>query len=73
MVGRIAGVLIEKNPPHLLVDCHGVGYGIDVPISTFCNLPATGEKAILLTQQVVRRDVHLLYGSGTVMRRETFR
>lgn len=43
MIGRIAGTLIEKNPPHLLVDCHGVGYEIDVPMSTFYNLPATGE------------------------------
>uniref|UniRef100_UPI0027D24ACE OB-fold domain-containing protein n=1 Tax=Escherichia coli TaxID=562 RepID=UPI0027D24ACE len=65
MIGRIAGTLIEKNPPHLLVDCHGVGYEIDVPMSTFYNLPATGEKVVLLTQQIVREDAHLLYGFGT--------
>ncbi|CAJ0810552.1 Holliday junction ATP-dependent DNA helicase RuvA [Ralstonia wenshanensis] len=73
MIGRIAGTLIEKNPPHLLVDCHGVGYEIDVPMSTFYNLPATGEKIVLLTQQIVREDAHLLYGFGTAAERETFR
>lgn len=73
MIGRIAGTLIEKNPPHLLVDCHGVGYEIDVPMSTFYNLPAIGEKVILLTQQIVREDAQLLYGFGTAAERETFR
>ncbi|CAJ0714523.1 Holliday junction ATP-dependent DNA helicase RuvA [Ralstonia edaphis] len=73
MIGRIAGTLIEKNPPHLLVDCHGVGYEIDVPMSTFYNLPAAGEKVVLLTQQIVREDAHLLYGFGTAAERETFR
>ncbi|CAJ0873735.1 Holliday junction branch migration protein RuvA [Ralstonia flatus] len=73
MIGRIAGTLIEKNPPHLLVDCHGVGYEIDVPMSTFYNLPATGENVVLLTQQIVREDAHLLYGFGTAAERETFR
>ncbi|MGN6262365.1 MAG: Holliday junction branch migration protein RuvA [Ralstonia sp.] len=73
MIGRIAGTLIEKNPPHLLVDCHGVGYEIDVPMSTFYNLPATGEKVVLLTQLIVREDAHLLYGFGTAAERETFR
>ena len=73
MIGRIAGTLIEKNPPHLLVDCHGVGYEIDVPMSTFYNLPATGEKVVLLTPQIVREDAHLLYGFGTAAERETFR
>ena len=73
MIGRIAGTLIEKNPPHLLVDCHGVGYEIDVPMSTFYNLPATGEKVVLLTQQIVREDAHLLYGFLTTQERSTFR
>ena len=73
MIGRIAGTLIEKNPPHLLVDCHGVGYEIDVPMSTFYNLPATGAPIVLLTQQIVREDAHLLYGFGTAAERETFR
>jgi len=73
MIGRIAGVLLEKNPPHLLVDCNGVGYEVDVPMSTFYNLPSTGEKVVLLTQLIVREDAHLLYGFGTTQERSTFR
>ncbi|CCD38835.1 Holliday junction DNA helicase RuvA [Candidatus Paraburkholderia kirkii UZHbot1] len=73
MIGRIAGVLLEKNPPHLLVDCNGVGYEIDVPMSTCYNLPNTGEKVVLLTQLIVREDAHLLYGFLTSQERSTFR
>jgi len=73
MIGRIAGVLLEKNPPHLLIDCNGVGYEVDVPMSTFYNLPGTGEKIVLLTQMIVREDAHLLYGFGTQQERATFR
>ena len=73
MIGRIAGTLIEKNPPHLLVDCHGVGYEIDVPMSTFYNLPALGERVVLLTHFVVREDAQLLYGFLTHDERTTFR
>jgi holliday junction DNA helicase RuvA len=73
MIGRIAGILLEKNPPHLLVDCGGVGYEIDVPMSTFYNLPATGEKIVLLTQLIVREDAHLLYGFGSAAERAAFR
>jgi Holliday junction DNA helicase RuvA len=73
MIGRIAGVLLEKNPPRLLVDCGGVGYEIDVPMSTFYNLPAIGERVALLTQLIVREDAHLLFGFGSVDERMTFR
>jgi len=73
MIGRIAGVLLEKNPPRLLVDCGGVGYEIDVPMSTFYNLPVTGERIVLLTQMIVREDAHLLFGFGTLEERSTFR
>ncbi|MGI4812950.1 MAG: Holliday junction branch migration protein RuvA [Janthinobacterium lividum] len=73
MIGRIAGVLLEKNPPRLLVDCQGVGYEVDVPMSTFYNLPAVGEKIALLTQQIVREDAHLLYGFATAEERGAFR
>ena len=73
MIGRIAGVLLEKNPPHLLVDCNGVGYEVDVPMSTFYNLPSTGERVVLLTQLIVREDAHLLFGFGTAEERATFR
>ena len=73
MIGRIAGTLLEKNPPHILVDCNGVGYEIDVPMSTLYNLPDAGLKVTLFTQQVVREDAHLLYGFGTTQERDAFR
>ncbi len=73
MIGRIAGILLEKNPPRLLIDCHGIGYEIDVPMSTFYTLPATGEPVVLITQLLVREDAHLLYGFASVPERSTFR
>lgn len=73
MIGRIAGTLIEKNPPRLLVDCAGVGYEIDVPMSTFYNLPALGQQVVLLTQLIVREDAHLLFGFGSAHERGAFR
>ncbi len=73
MIGRLSGILLEKNPPHLLVDCLGVGYEVDVPMSTFYNLPALGEKVMLLTHLTVREDAHLLYGFGSVDERNVFR
>src|SRR5574343_123075 len=73
MIGRIQGQLLEKNPPQILVDCHGVGYDIDVPMSTFYNLPALGEKVTLLTHFVVREDAQILYGFATASEREAFR
>jgi Holliday junction DNA helicase RuvA len=73
MIGRISGVLLEKNPPQVLVDVGGVGYDIDVPMSTFYNLPRNGEKVVLFTHLVVREDAHLLYGFGTEAERATFR
>ncbi|HLB13630.1 MAG TPA: Holliday junction branch migration protein RuvA [Burkholderiales bacterium] len=73
MIGRIQGVLLEKNPPQLLVDCAGVGYEVEVPMSTFYGLPATGQRITLLTHLVVREDAHLLYGFGTESERRAFR
>lgn len=73
MIGRIAGILLEKNPPQVSVDANGVGYDIDVPMSTFYNLPKIGEKVALFTHLVVREDAHLLYGFGTAEERITFR
>ncbi len=73
MIGRLYGTLIEKNPPQLLVDCQGVGYEVDVPMSTFYNLPGLGEKVMLLTHLAVREDAHLLYGFGTTEERTVFR
>ena len=73
MIGRIAGILAEKNPPSLVVDVNGVGYEIDVPMSTFYSLPATGERVVLLTHLVVREDAQLLYGFATQPERGAFR
>jgi len=73
MIGRLSGTLLEKSPPTLLVDVGGVGYNVDVPMSTFYELPALGERVVLLTHQVVREDAHLLYGFLTAGEREAFR
>ena len=73
MIGRLQGQLAAKNPPQVLVDCHGVGYEVDVPMSTFYNLPDLGASVALLTHFVVREDAQILYGFGTASERETFR
>ncbi|MDB5775941.1 MAG: ruvA [Herbaspirillum sp.] len=73
MIGRLSGVLLEKNPPHLLVDCGGVGYEVGVPMSTFYNLPAIGEKVVLLTHLTVREDAHILFGFGSAEERNVFK
>ena len=73
MIARLKGLLIEKTPPTLVIDCNGVGYECEVPMSTFYNLPALGESVTLLTHLVVREDAHLLYGFGTDRERVTFR
>ena len=73
MFGRLSGVLAEKSPPQVLLDVQGVGYEVDVPMSTFYNLPALGEPVVLLTHFVVREDAQLLYGFLTSTERNTFR
>lgn len=73
MIGRITGILSAKQPPQVLVDVNGVGYEIDVPMSTFYNLPALGEKISLLTHLAIREDAHLLYGFGSEIERMAFR
>lgn len=73
MIGRLAGVLVEKAPPQVLLDVHGVAYEVDVPMSTFYNLPATGQPVTLFTHLVVREDAHLLYGFATENERRAFR
>jgi Holliday junction DNA helicase RuvA len=67
------GTLADKNPPQVLVDCHGVGYEVDVPMSTFYNLPGIGDKVTLLTHFVVREDAQILFGFATPSEREAFR
>jgi len=73
MIGRLTGVLLEKNPPQILVEAGGVGYEVEVPMSTFYNLPATGERVTLQTHLLVREDAHLLYGFGSEAERRAFR
>jgi Holliday junction DNA helicase RuvA len=73
MIGRLSGILLEKNPPQLLLDVQGVAYEVDVPMSTFYNLPALGERVILWTHLVVREDAHLLFGFGSDSERRAFR
>ena len=73
MIGRLSGTLLEKNPPQLTLDVQGVAYEVDVPMSTFYNLPANGERVTLYTHLVVREDAHLLYGFGTDNERRAFR
>jgi Holliday junction DNA helicase RuvA len=73
MIGRIAGVLLEKNPPQLLIDVTGVGYEIEVPMSTFYNLPAIGQSVSLHVHMVVREDAQLLFGFGSEDERRAFR
>ena len=73
MIGRITGRLLEKTPPALLVDAHGVGYELEAPMSTFYRLPATGEEVSLHVHMVVREDAQLLYGFGSKLERALFR
>ena len=73
MISRLSGRLLAKNPPQVLVDVNGVGYEVDVPMSTFYNLPAAGEPVVLHTHLVVREDAHLLYGFATQEERSAFR
>ena len=73
MIGRLSGILIEKHPPQVVLDCHGVGYEVDVPMSTFYNLPAVGDKLSLLTHFVVREDAQILYGFASAEERAAFR
>lgn len=73
MIGQLTGTLLAKNPPELLLDCNGVGYEVLVPMSSFYNLPALGERTSLLTQLIVREDAQLLYGFASAAERQAFR
>jgi holliday junction DNA helicase RuvA len=73
MIGRIKGILLQKDPPRVLVDVNGIGYDVDVPMSTLYDLPALGASVTLLTHFVVREDAQLLYGFLTEGEREAFR
>ena len=73
MIARIAGKLVAKHPPQVIVDVNGIGYEIDVPMSTLYQLPATGSEVTLLTHLLVREDAHQLYGFATERERALFR
>jgi len=73
VIGRLRGTLAAKHPPQVLVECGGVAYELDVPMSTFYNLPAVGEAVTLHTQLVVREDAQTLYGFATLEERAAFR
>ena len=73
MIGRLSGTILEKQPPLVLLDVQGVAYEVDVPMSTFYQLPATGTKVTLHTHLLVREDAHLLYGFATESERVAFR
>ncbi len=73
MIGRIKGIILEKIPPHILIDCNGVGYEIEVPMTTFYDLPEVGSEVTLLTHFLVREDAQLLFGFATNQERIIFR
>jgi holliday junction DNA helicase RuvA len=73
MISRLRGAVADKTPPHVIVDCAGVGYEVGVPMSTFYNLPNLGEVVTLLTVHVVREDAQLLYGFATESERHAFK
>ena len=73
MIGKLTGILSDKNPPQVIVDCGGVGYEVQVPMSTFYNLPPEGQRVSLLTHFVVREDAQILYGFGSTAERAAFR
>jgi len=73
MIARLNGRLLEKSPPLIVVDCNGVGYEVEVPMSTFYNLPELGQPVQILTHMVVREDAQLLYGFGSEQEKNTFK
>ena len=73
MIAKLNGILIEKTPPQVVIDCNGVGYEVEVPMSTFYNLPEIGSKLQLQIYMVVREDAQLLYGFGSDQEKSTFK
>ncbi|MFA7095149.1 MAG: Holliday junction branch migration protein RuvA [Gammaproteobacteria bacterium] len=73
MIGQLRGTLLHKQPPHLLLDVHGVGYEVEAPMSTFYVLPAVGNEVLLYTHLIVREDAHILFGFATPTERALFR
>ena len=73
MIGRLRGIIIEKQAPDLVLDVGGIGYEVAAPMSTFCNLPGLEQEVMLYTHLVVREDAQLLYGFATIRERLLFR
>lgn len=73
MIGRLRGILLEKNPPQILLEAGGVGYELEVPMSTFYGLPSTGSEITLHTHLAIREDGHFLYGFSSLDERSAFR
>ena len=73
MIASVRGKILQKNPPQIVVECGGIGYEIDVPMSTFYNLPDIGEEVFLSTVMIVREDAQLLYGFLTAQEKELFK
>jgi Holliday junction DNA helicase RuvA len=73
MIGRLSGTVVGKQAPGLIVDCHGVGYEVETPMSTFLELPPEGKPVTLLTHLIVREDSHALFGFATIAEKQLFR
>jgi len=73
MIGSLRGKLASKQAPHVIVECQGVGYEVETPMSTFLDLPSAGEELFLYTHLLVREDAQILYGFGTLEERSLFR
>ena len=73
MIGRLAGVLVSKHPPFLLIDVNGVGYEVEAPMSVFYELPDNGQPVVLLTHLSIKDDAHTLYGFSSESERTLFR
>jgi Holliday junction DNA helicase RuvA len=73
MIGLLRGTVLDKQPPHLLLDVQGVGYEVEVPLTTFCELPGAGAPVTLYTHLAIREDAHTLYGFARLADRDLFR
>lgn len=73
MIGRLRGIIIDKQPPEVLIEVNGVGYEVSMPMTCFYELPDNGQEAIILTHFVVREDAQLLYGFNNQRERALFR
>ncbi|MBW7983315.1 Holliday junction branch migration protein RuvA [Enterobacillus tribolii] len=73
MIGRLRGIILEKQPPEVLLEANGVGYEVQMPMTCFYELPDQGKEAVIFTHFVVREDAQLLYGFNNKQERALFR